>query len=129
MQLPSFKILWPSLNGFIGNFGHKTQKSLKKNQFFEFIDLKAISNGHGTQIFFSYFVDKTSLEVPQKISFHISKKWLRYDCLKGHGKMENCQKRPFLAIFSQFFLLKGFQHPKIFIENTSQCKRLYKKES
>ena len=82
MQLPSFKILWPSLNGFIGNFGHKTQKSLQKNHFFEFIDLKTISNGHGTQIFFSYFVDKTSLEVPQKISFHISKKWLRYDCLK-----------------------------------------------
>ena len=82
MEFLSCKIFWPSLNGFIGNFGPKTQKSLQKNQFFEFIDLKTISNGHGTPIFFSYVVDKTSLEVPQKISFHISKKWLRYDCLK-----------------------------------------------
>ena len=62
--------------------GPKTQKLLQKKISFQFIDLKIICDGHGTQIFFFYFVDITSLEVPQNISCHISKKWLRYDCLK-----------------------------------------------
>ena len=65
MQLPSFKILWPSLNGFIGKFCPKNQKSPLKNHVFEFIDLKTTFEGQGTPIFFSTFANITSLEVPK----------------------------------------------------------------
>ena len=40
------------------------------------------------------------MEVPKKISEHISKNWLRYDHLKWRGKIEKWRKRPFLAFFS-----------------------------
>ena len=106
MQLPSCKNLWPSLNGFIGKFGHKNQKSLQKNQFFELIDLKTIFEGQGTPIFFC-FANIRCLEVLKKVSGHTSIKWLRYHHFKRRGKTEKCQKWSFLVIFKNNWTQKG----------------------
>ena len=107
MQLSSCKNLWPSLDGFIGKSGHKKQKSLPKNQFFELIDLKTIFEGQVTPIFFSHFANIRCLEVPKKISGHISKKWLRYDHLKRRGKNGKRQKWSFFVIFLNNWVQKG----------------------
>ena len=52
MQLPSCKILWPSLNSFIGKFCFKNKKLPPKNCIFKFVDLKTIFKGLGKPIFF-----------------------------------------------------------------------------
>ena len=57
--------------------------------------------------FFFYFAIIRCLEVPKKISGHISKKWLRYDHLKRRGKTEKCQKWSFLVIFKNNWTQKG----------------------
>ena len=58
--------MWPSLDGFIGKFGHKNQKSLQKNQFFELIDLKTIFEGQGTPIFFSILLNQHVWKLQKK---------------------------------------------------------------
>ena len=49
--------------------------------------------------FFFYFANIRCLEVPKKISGHISKKWLRYDHLKRRGKNGKRRKWSFFVIF------------------------------
>ena len=73
MQLPSWKILGPSLYSFIEKFGPNYQKSLPKNHVFVLIDLKSIFKGQGTPIF-SSLANITFLVVPKKISFIFFKK-------------------------------------------------------
>ena len=106
MQLPCCKILGHCLNGFIGKFGPKNLNSPPKNHVFEFSYLKTIFKGHWTLIFFFYLDNITSLEVPKKISLHISQKWLRYNRLKWRGKTEKRKKQSFLGIFGKNWVLK-----------------------
>ena len=54
--------------------------------------------------FFSFFANIRWLEVPKKISGHISKKWLRYDYFKRRGKIEKWRKWPFFWVFAVFVL-------------------------
>ena len=50
--------------------------------------------------FFFYFANIRCLEVPKKISGHISKKWLRYDHLKRRGKNGKRRKWSFSPFFN-----------------------------
>ena len=76
MQIPSCKNLWPSLNGFIGKFGQKNQKSLQKNQFFELIDLKTIFQGQGTPIFFSILLKRNEWIISGHIKWLLDASWI-----------------------------------------------------
>ena len=57
--------------------------------------------------FFFYFANIRCLEVPKKISGHISKKWLRYDHFKRRGKNGKRQKWSFFVIFLNNWVQKG----------------------
>ena len=57
--------------------------------------------------FFFYFANIRCLEVPKKISGHISKKWLRYDHLKRRGKNGKRRKWSFFVIFLNNWVQKG----------------------
>ena len=55
--------------------------------------------------FFFNFVNITYLEAPKKISFYISKTWVRYDCQKLRGK-------------------KGKSHDAVFTESMCQLQKI-----
>ena len=57
--------------------------------------------------FFFSFANITCLEVPKKISGHISKKWLRYDHLKWRGQTEKRRKWSFFGKFRKKLIKIG----------------------
>ena len=77
-------------------------KIASKKSFF-WVHWPAICNSCGTQVFSSYFVNTTSQEVPKKISFYISKKWLSYDCFNWRDKNRKMPKIVFFWYFRKKF--------------------------
>ena len=77
----------------------KKTKIAQKNHVFEFINLETTFKGQGTLIFFPLFLKITCLEVPKKVSGHISQKWRRYNHLKWCGKTEKHWKWRSFRIF------------------------------